>query len=79
VVAVLVNTILQVIQRAVVDLVVVVLAADSLAVVMADHQEQEQPDKVTMVQDLVLLGIQVVAAVQVQRPRKQAVRLDMAA
>jgi hypothetical protein len=78
-VAVLVNTILQVIQRAVVDLVVVVLAADSLAVVMADHQEQEQPDKVTMVQDLVLLGIQVVAAVQVQRPRKQAVRLDMAA
>jgi hypothetical protein len=46
---------------------------------MADHREQEQQDKVIMVPDLALLGIQAAVAEQARQPHKQAVRLPMAA
>ena len=73
----LVNTTRQVTQRAVAVQEVAAPVDDSLVAVMADHLEQEQQDKVIMVQAAVSIGIQEVAGVQVQQHHKQAAKSAM--
>ena len=72
-----VNTIQQVTQQAAELLAAVVQAAACLVVVMVDRQDQERPDKVTTVQAVALLGIQVAEVALVQQPHRRAVRSVM--
>ena len=78
-VAVLVNTIRRVIQRAVAVQVEAAPVADSLVAVMVDHREQEQLDKVITVLPAESLGIQVVVVVQARQQHNQAAKLAMVA
>jgi hypothetical protein len=78
VVVVLVSTIPQVTQRAVADQAVAAQAADSLVAAMAEVLEQEQQAKVTTVQAVEQLGIQVAVVVLARQHHKLAAKSAMA-